>query len=171
MSGGQKYHPPSETAFKPPLGHTQPRCRPRISVDAFTKNMHKSSGKAGLYGPKLHKSSSSNVTSCLTALFHAWWNAKRTVSKALHIKCLLKCLSVILHRWHISAILIILHHENNNVCFSFQGGMIVEANFQDVKYCHCGILQVTGTNSPFYFFVQSNAKINIPHLILSSPRA
>lgn len=63
----------------------------------------KSSHKAGLHGLKLHKSSSSNVTSCLTALFHAWWNVKRTVSKAFHIKCLLKCLSVILQCWHISA--------------------------------------------------------------------
>lgn len=75
-----------------------------FSLDEFLKKMYKSSHKAGLYGPKLHKSSSSNVTSCLTAPFHAWWNAKRSVSKALRIKCLLKCLPVILHRWQISAL-------------------------------------------------------------------
>lgn len=82
---------------------TQAGSRPRFLCGHIHQKMYKSSHKVGLYGLKLHKSSSLNVTSCLTALFHAWWNAKRSVSKALHIKCLLKCLSVILHRWHILA--------------------------------------------------------------------
>lgn len=44
--------------------------------------------------------------------------------------------------------------------------MIVEANFQVAEYCYYGILVTQEQN---VFFVQTNAKILIELLILSSP--